>query len=209
MIKTVIFDYNGTLINDTERMATIFSNTLKRTGLGTITLEEFKDKFELPMEKLAKNFNIPDDKYEKAKENFVHELKNYKGSATLFPDTQEILKYLKDKNIKIIILTSYMQDKLEKELKQYNIDKYIDEYICDGQKIEAINNYISENKLKPKEILCVGDVALDIEAGKQAGTITTGFTGGAISRERLEKAKPDYLIDNLLEIKNILNKINK
>lgn len=204
MIKTVIFDYNGTLVDDTGKMAILFSNTLEKTGLSAITLKEFKEKFALPIEKLATNFGIPEEKLEEAKNNFVDEWKNYEGGTPLFPDTKEVLEYLKSKKIKIVILTAYMQERLEKELQENKIMNFFSEKICDGQKVEAINKFIGESKLKPEEILYIGDTELDVEAGKQAGTKTAGFTGGVISRERLKKIKPDYLIDSLSEIKKII-----
>jgi phosphoglycolate phosphatase len=206
MIKTVIFDYNGTLVDDTKKMVDLFSNALEKTGMERVTLEEYREKFDLPMERLAANFNIPNNKVEEAKNNFVEEWRNFDGSTALFADTKDILEYLKNKNIKIIILTAYMQERLEKELRENDIEKYIDEIIYDGKKVEAIEKIEKNYNLNPKEIIVIGDAEHDVEAGKRIGAISIGFTNGYVTKERLAKVKPDYLINSLSEIKEIIEK---
>lgn len=48
--------------------------------------------------------------------------------------------------------------------------------------------------------LMVGDGDTDVEAGKRAGVITCGVTGGLGNRDDLIAAKPDYLIDKLIDL---------
>lgn len=206
MIKTVIFDYNGTLVDDTEKMAVLFSRALEKTGVKPITPADFRDKFALPVPKLMENFEIPTKKQEIAIQNFLQEWLNYKNDTPLFDDTKEILEFLKEKGIDAIILTSYLPDPLEKELNENRIKNYFSQTICNGHKINELNKIIKERDLLPKEVLCVGDVEYDIETGKQVGAKTAGFTGGYISEDRLKKANPDYLVDSLSEIKEIIEK---
>jgi phosphoglycolate phosphatase-like HAD superfamily hydrolase len=46
---------------------------------------------------------------------------------------------------------------------------------------------------------------IDILAGKKTGIITCAVTYGIGKKEYILKTEPDYLIDNLLELKNIIN----
>lgn len=204
MINTVIFDYNGTLVNDTEKMAKLFSNALEKAGLEPITLTEFSNNFALPVSRFASNLGLNKTQKKEVVQNFINEWKKYKDKTPLYENTKEILKYLRDNDIKIIILTAYLPEPLEKELKENKINQFIDEIICDGNKLGAITNFFKDNNLKPGESLCVGDANFDIECGKNSGMITVGFTGGYVPKERLAKSEPDYLIDNLSEIKNII-----
>ncbi len=52
----------------------------------------------------------------------------------------------------------------------------------------------------PQETVIVGDSAFDIEAGKAAGMITCGVTGGFRPREELQAAGCDLIIDSLIDL---------
>ena len=54
---------------------------------------------------------------------------------------------------------------------------------------------------EPAEVCKVGDSIIDIEEGKNAGCgITVGITTGAHTREKLESAHPDHIIDDIREL---------
>ena len=56
-----------------------------------------------------------------------------------------------------------------------------------------------------KLVMKVGDSQIDIEEGKNAGcAVTVGVTTGANTRDQLVAAKPDFVIDQLSEILNVL-----
>jgi phosphoglycolate phosphatase-like HAD superfamily hydrolase len=54
---------------------------------------------------------------------------------------------------------------------------------------------------KAADVAKVGDSIIDIEEGKNAGcSLTIGITTGAHTFEQLQQAKPDHIINNLLEL---------
>lgn len=46
----------------------------------------------------------------------------------------------------------------------------------------------------PCSTIMVGDTAMDVMAGKNAGIATCGVTYGAMTREQIESAGPDFII---------------
>ena len=58
--------------------------------------------------------------------------------------------------------------------------------------------------LRPEECCVVGDSQYDIEAGRDAGATTIVVCRERKKREQLRRFKPDYIVDNLLEIRRIL-----
>ena len=51
----------------------------------------------------------------------------------------------------------------------------------------------------------VGDSIIDIEEGKNAGcALSIGITTGAHSFEQLQTAMPNFIIDNLLQLKDLV-----
>jgi phosphoglycolate phosphatase len=57
---------------------------------------------------------------------------------------------------------------------------------------------------KQKAII-IGDMDIDILAGKKAGISTCAVTYGIGKREDIVKAKPDFIIDDILRLKEIIN----
>lgn len=59
--------------------------------------------------------------------------------------------------------------------------------------------------IKDKEkVLKIGDTVIDIQEGKNAGVITAGVLTGTQKRDELEKFKPDYIFNDITEIKSII-----
>jgi 2-phosphoglycolate phosphatase len=67
---------------------------------------------------------------------------------------------------------------------------------------EQLTHVLSSLGVTPSKALMVGDDKPDIEAGKSAGVHTCAVTYGLGNPEDLIKAKPDLMIDDLLELKN-------
>lgn len=57
----------------------------------------------------------------------------------------------------------------------------------------------------PEAVLKAGDSDIDIEEGKNAGCgITVGVLSGAQTREQLQLANPDYILESLAEVDQII-----
>jgi phosphoglycolate phosphatase-like HAD superfamily hydrolase len=58
----------------------------------------------------------------------------------------------------------------------------------------------------PGEVIKVGDSVIDIEEGHAAGCrFSIGITTGAHTRDQLQSAAPDFVINNLLDLLPILD----
>jgi HAD superfamily hydrolase (TIGR01549 family) len=69
---------------------------------------------------------------------------------------------------------------------------------------EAIQRILTQLDSPPAETLMVGDTAADILAGRAAGTITCGVTYGYGKLEELEDAKPDFIIDEITSLLDLI-----
>ncbi|MGY8766213.1 MAG: HAD family hydrolase [Nitrospinaceae bacterium] len=64
---------------------------------------------------------------------------------------------------------------------------------------------MSKFNCPPEKTLMVGDSHIDIETGKHAGVVTCGVTYGLGNLDSLTNSNPDYLIDNLSQLKSLFN----
>ena len=62
-----------------------------------------------------------------------------------------------------------------------------------------------KNNYKKQEVMIVGDSPEEIEIGKSLGLKTIAITNGYYSKFRLKKKNHDYMINNLHELKRIIN----
>jgi len=201
MIKNIIFDWSGTLSDDFVPVYTASMNVFKKLGLKTLSLEEFREEFTIPYMLFYRKFKKDADK-EEMDRLFLLEI-NSVDEPKPFSDVKAILEFLKEKNIRLVVLSSHPQEKLKKEIRDYGFQKFFIE-INGGvhNKVETITGIMERNGFEANETAYVGDMTHDIEAGKKAKVMTIAVSWGYQSREKLSGKKPDFLIEDLRELKD-------
>jgi len=63
--------------------------------------------------------------------------------------------------------------------------------------------------IPPNHLIMVGDMDSDIGAGKSAGSITIGVTSGFFTKEMMEKSNPDFILSDVTQIPDNIEKILK
>lgn len=210
MIKAVLFDLDGTLLDTNELIYTSFVKT-------------FKDKLniELKKEEVTQFFGIPlGDPFKKYtnSENVDELVAYYREYNEAIHDTmcfafegvKELLTSLRDKGIKIAIVTSKRRELAERGMKIAGIYDFMDVIITpestkkhkpDGEPaIKACNDL----GIDPSEAIMVGDSPFDIYCGKNAGCKTCGVNYTFIDLNVLKESEPDYFIDKPLDILNLI-----
>lgn len=205
MIKNIIFDWSGTLSDDHALVYEAIMRLFEQEGLPRISFTEFKREFTLPYmkfyHKYSQNWTI-----EEIYPRYLKEIQEV-GEPKLFDGVVELLKELFDRNIKMIVLSSVPEPKLVQEAKSNHLDQYFQELKGTvHNKIAVIDELMKKNNFKPNETAYVGDMTHDIDAGKKAGVTTIAVTWGYQTHEQLAKAKPDYLVEEMRDLRGILFK---
>lgn len=219
MIKLVIFDKDGTLINHDKLFIPWFNELLKK--LEPLLSEEnnLSEKLGFIDGKFTYDSVIPcgtnkDIKnmikdYTNINDNILNQIWNstkfdYKNIDT-HGDLNKIFSKIKEKGIKIAICTSDDRIPTTEMININGISKYIDYYVCgddggktkpSGDPIRKICDYLN---ILPEESIMVGDTISDIKAGKDArcSKVISVLTGG-YSKEELQGA--DIIIPNISHI---------
>ncbi|MGU8353680.1 pyrophosphatase PpaX [Clostridium perfringens] len=213
MIKAVLFDLDGTLINTNDLILKSFKHTFKTMLDLEPSEEEITMNYGRPLQEIFKSYD----------ENRIEEMINCYRKINLelhddeckeFAGVDLMLKTLKSKGIKIGVVTSKKSDMAERGAKLMGIFKYFDTFITpeittkhkpDGEPVlKACENL----GVSPSETLMVGDSPYDILAGKNAGAKTCGVKYTALPLEKLGESKPDFYVDKPLEILELVEKLN-
>lgn len=123
------------------------------------------------------------------------------------------LKIIREEDNKIILVTLRKSPiNLHKELKLLNLTSLFDEILISGSREER--PWILKAKLIKnsayfdlRESLIIGDTEVDILAGKKLGMKTVAVLDGMKARDLLLAKKPDYVIENIKELPNMLRYI--
>lgn len=205
MIKAIFFDFDMTLVNTGKigkKVYAAFSNHLKlkptKKGfekfIGTRISENIAQFAKTPQE-VQELYNL----FLKVHQEQLSVIEVY---------GKDILNYLKTKKIKVIILSNTSRKIIKMISQTYNLHSDLiigDEDIKKAwEKHQEINYLIKKLKLKKSEVFYVGDHINDIKEGKKAGVKVISVTTGFFSRKELEKYKPDYIVNDLKELINII-----
>lgn len=203
MIKTVIFDWSGTLMDNTKEIYGVISYIFNKLGKEMISFEELRKEFTLPYMGFWNKY-FPDLTIEKEQILF-EEGNNLRGLTYCFSGVKETLNHLENKGIKLFIVSSDPYSRLISEIKSHGFFNHFSEIITDvHEKDKILNRLIVKYNLNPEETIYIGDCAGDVEAGKINRVKTGAISWGLQSKEILKEAQPDFLIKKIEEIINHL-----
>jgi len=125
----------------------------------------------------------------------------------LFDGTREVLEHFKNK--KKAIVSNGGRNMIEISLKKHGIDAYFDMLVggedesCAKPNPCQIEKVLKALRVEASKAIMIGDLVLDIQAGKNAGIKTCGTTYGIGRKEDLISAKPDFMIDDVSELMSL------
>jgi len=95
-------------------------------------------------------------------------------------------------------------------LDALGIDKYFDAIVGGDNEDylkpdpHYINKCLKDFGIEPERAIMVGDMYIDIQTGKNAKITTCAVTYGIGKREDFIKYNPDYIINDMIELKKII-----
>ncbi|WP_027633791.1 pyrophosphatase PpaX [Clostridium hydrogeniformans] len=211
MIKAVLFDLDGTLIDTNKLIAESFKYTFKIHHNEEKSDKEVSVFFGQPLEESFKVYGeeLCNDMIKTYRE---YNEKIHDTMCMEFEGTTETLKTLKSMGIKTAIVTSKRKVLAERGMKINGIIEYFDAIITPEDTNEhkpkpgPVIKACEILGVKPEEALMVGDSHFDLMSGKSAGAKICGVNYTALPIELLKDCEPDYFIDSIKDIITIVDK---
>ncbi len=210
--KYIFFDLDGTLLDSVRAIVASVNHVRRTLALPEKPLDEVRPFIGFGVRDLIKN-TIPPEIYKDGETALLLYSEHYRDHAmertTLMPGAADMLERLKDKHMGIV--TNRSRKSADRTLAQLNIRHYFKE-IVGGDDVDCLKplpcpviKAITALKVTDKaHVLMVGDMAVDIQAGKAAGVHTCGVTFGIGLRNELEAARPEFIIDSYDELISIV-----
>ncbi len=195
--KNIVWDWNGTLLDDVAVGVDTLNEMLGRRALRLLSVEEYKDRFGFPVVEFYQKigFDMEKEPLHELSLDFVSTYNKYATSLELNSDVPEVLDNIRQIGIKQYILSALREDLLHQMLQSFDIDARFDkacgsDNIYAAGKIERGQRMLEVLDICPAETLMVGDTVHDAEVAKALGFGCVLFTGGHNSEWRLREKAP-------------------
>ena len=213
-IRLIIFDFDGTLGDTRRNIVTTMQMTIAELHLPSRSEEECAATIGLPLAECFRTLfpDIQEELIPRCAETyrrfFNENLKTIQPEA--FPGVVETLSILHQNGFTLTIASSRSRNSLMELTRNMGIADYIS-YILGADDVkeakpkpEPVLKTLAEMPYDASQTLVVGDMAVDIQMGANAGTKTCGVTWGNGTRDELVQAGADYIIDNIEELIGIV-----
>jgi phosphoglycolate phosphatase-like HAD superfamily hydrolase len=205
-IKLIIFDLDGTLINAYPAIIKSFNYTMQKLNYPKQDDLSIRRAVGWGDKNLLKPFIDPRDL---KKGLFIycrhHKTALLKGSR-LFPRVKMILRYLKNKGYKLAVASNRPTIFSLILIRHLGLGKYFDYVLC-ADKLkhgkpypEILKKIMQRFNVASRQALYVGDMVIDVQAGRRAKIKTIIVTTGSSTKQEINKENPYRIIRRIAEL---------
>ena len=212
MIKLVIFDLDGTLVNAYPAVSRSVNYTLGSLGFAPRSDDEIKRSVGSGDRQLMVHFvgeKLGDQALAIYRPHHIKDLKA-KGAVKLLPGVWSILKFLKSRGYKLAIASNRPTKFTRIILKVLRLSPFFDVVLC-ADKVSKPKPYpdilwtiARRLGFDRQEILYVGDMTIDVNCARRAGVRMAAVATGSNSKKELKDLKPWHIIGKMNQLKRII-----
>jgi len=208
--KTILWDWNGTLLDDLEICLNGVNQLLADRSLPLLDKQRYQHIFNFPVREyyVKAGFDFSKEPFEIPAEQFMVHYKTLLHEALLFDDVIEVLDCFCNQGFRQYILSAMEQVALEQSIESRGISQFFTSiYGINNNlaysKIENGRQLIRDYKINPAEAILIGDTIHDAEVAKDIGIDVILVSRGHQSFQRLQSTGLP-VIGNLCQLKELL-----
>src|SRR5436309_1561173 len=204
MIRNIIFDWSGTLVDDLPAVWKATNYVLSQAQKAEMSLEQFRAEFCLPFtifyERHVSHVPLPQ------LETWFHSrFRQVQDSVCELPHARDFLEFCRARKLRTFLLSTVHRDHFAVQSGVTGFDKFLEKpYIEVWDKREKIHQILQENQLQPAETLFIGDMQHDIETARHGGIHSCAVLTGYNTLGQLRAVEPDVIVEHLRELREIL-----
>ena len=211
MINTILFDFDGTVINTNDVVTDAWQHTYKHYLGHEMPVEHIEKTFGEPL-LLSMEREFPGvPAIESATIYRNRQAEMAEKLVRLFPNIVEMLQAVKEAGYKTCVVTSRTRETTLYYMNQFGITEYFDELVsCDDTTIHKPNPEpallgLEKVDAKAEEAVMVGDSPYDMLCANNAGVKTVLVEWRAKGNDdKLKECHVDYVIENPMDLLDVL-----
>jgi len=192
--KHIIWDWNGTILNDVELSINLVNELLVQQNLKTLSLEEYRNYFTIPVRNYyeAVGFDFSKESFEVVGKRWMNEYERRKLSCDLYPGIYDVLDRIKSMRIEQSILSAYSQHTLDQMVGHYKLSGYFTnvvglDNIYAASKVKQGIDLMKKLGHKEGEVLFIGDTLHDYEVACEIGADCVLISSGHQSKDKFNE----------------------
>ena len=216
-IKAVLFDFDGTLMDTNGIIINSWQYAFKVAEGRVLTLDEIRRNFGEPLRDSMVHL-FPGRDPDEMVDLYRHYQRHiFMDKLHMFPGMRELVLGLKERGIKVAVVTSRFWNTIRKGVYLFDIADEFDAVVSgeDNTKPkpdpEPCLVCLERLGASPEEALVIGDTKFDILCGKNAGirTVLVNWTLAVSDEEKQGVYRPDYFIDRAEDVYSIIDSIER
>lgn len=195
----VVFDWNGTVVDDTDRALRATNHVLRRARIPALTLAQFRSRFVLPVRGLLRSLGISESRLAAAERTWNEHLAAV--TAPVRPEAVHLLHRLAQCGADLGVVSAAWAEAVESDISASGLDgvfQFVD------AAVEDKTATLRERLPVGVPAAYVGDTDYDITCAKAAGYAAIAVSNGYQRASRLHAAAPDLLLGSLSEVDAVL-----
>ncbi|MFL0249420.1 HAD family hydrolase [Clostridium neuense] len=208
MIKMVAFDFDGTIADTIPMCIEAFKKSVSPYTGHDLTNNEIVQTFGLNETGMVKA--VVKDNWESALQDFYYFYeKMHDRCKEPFSGICDLIKYLKDKDIVVALITGKGQRSCDISLKKLGMDNYFSDIMVGDEirynKAESISRLLKKYSVNNDEFYYIGDALSDVMACSEIGaTCLSAAWSDGVDLEEMRKVNPNYIFNNIYDLKMFL-----
>ncbi|MBN1413491.1 MAG: HAD family hydrolase [Bacteroidales bacterium] len=192
--ETIIWDWNGTLLDDVDICIECINRMLDVRGRNRITKEAYLKLFRFPVIDFYTDlgFDFTTENFDVLSNEYITHYTGIESQSSLQDGALNLLKNFHTNHIYQIVLSAMEQRILTRSVKKHNIHHYFREIVGTRNfyghgKLELAQQYIKRSSLSPCKITMLGDTIHDHEVAKALGCHCVLISCGHQPYEKLKQ----------------------
>jgi phosphoglycolate phosphatase-like HAD superfamily hydrolase/ADP-ribose pyrophosphatase YjhB (NUDIX family) len=206
MIRNIIFDWSGTLVDDLPAVLAATNAVFQECGVEPLSLHKFRAEFCLPFKHFYDRF-VPNVPIAELERSFHSHFRREQDKVAALPHAREFLLFCRQRGLRTFVLSTVHPDYFALQAGASGFDQFIDRaYTGIWDKRLKIVELLAENQLAAPETLFIGDMQHDVETAKHGGVHSCAVLTGYNRLDQLRASEPDVIVEHLGELRQILER---
>ena len=209
--KHIIWDWNGTLFDDSWLCVEIINKMLHKRNLPLMSHKHYQETFNFPIVDYYRNlgFDFTTESFESLGTEFILEYERRRLECKLQRNAIDVLESINNYGITQSLLSAYKQNTLEEIVEHFQLRRFfikvigLDNHYANS-KIDNGKHWIEKLNFNSYEVLLVGDTIHDYEVVEEIGTDCVLIPSGHHPKEKL-KICGVQILDSLTDILHLLH----
>ncbi|MFD2614029.1 pyrophosphatase PpaX [Paenibacillus gansuensis] len=214
MIKTVLFDLDGTIINTNELIIASFMNALSGIVPPEFTREHIIPHMGKPLDEQMRIFSGRNTVEDLVAVYRAYNLQRHDEMVEEFPYVKDVVEELHRRGIRMGVVTTKMRLTTERALRFFGLYEYmevivtIDDVTHPKPHAEPVQKALEALGADASATAMVGDSSADLLSAQNAGVTSIGVAWSLKGEEHLRSYNPDHIIHDMRDLLELVEGSN-